>query len=214
MAIKKRDFSAEHCEQLALGLDLGEEGDAPSGFVSPEEARQRSLAARSALQDKPDEDPPEWFEQYAQLLDAGWPWRVACYIAWAASPKKGRWPKTQEELANQVLGLTSDRVIGTWRKKNANIDTMISILQAAPLMDHRADVIRALVQSATTPSGRNFQDRRMYLEITGDYTPKIKVEDGRRGDDDDLQSMSDDELRDLTRGRKIEPTGSEPEEQE
>ena len=121
--------------QLSLGLEVDDVGDdAQAGTISVEEARLRSETARLALrtrfeeaaarlrQAQPTQEIVDWTEQYFRLLDAGFPWRVACYIAWAASPKRNRWPKTQDELAHQVLGLTSDRVIGTWRKKNAAID--------------------------------------------------------------------------------------------
>ena len=62
---------------------------------------------------------PKWMELYRRLKDAGWAWRVAVYIAWAAQPKKYRWPETQEELATKCLGLTSDRAIAPWRNQRA-----------------------------------------------------------------------------------------------
>ncbi len=64
-------------------------------------------------------------QDYQMLRDQCWPWRVAAYIAWASSPRVGRQPHTQMELAKQILGLTSDRVINTWRKKNPAIDEIV-----------------------------------------------------------------------------------------
>jgi hypothetical protein len=180
-------------EQLALGLDLPEEDRSEAGFVSPDEARYRSETARQVLGLVGTEGAPAWFEQYQQLLNTGWPWRVACYVAWAASPKSSRWPRTQEELAREVLGLTSDRQIGTWRRKNGAIDEMTAILQAIPLMEYRADVMKALAESASDPDHRSNPDRKLYLEMTGDYTPRVKVEDGRQ-ETEDLSSMSESEL--------------------
>lgn len=118
----------------------------------------------------------EWAEEYFLLRQARWPWRVAAYIAWASSPKIGRWPKSQDELARVVLGLTSDRVIATWRKKNAAIDDVIALMQAKPLLDHRRDVFKALSESAADPSFHGSQDRKTFLSMTGDYVPHQKIE--------------------------------------
>jgi hypothetical protein len=117
-----------------------------------------------------------WAADFYFLLDHGWPWRVAAYIAWAGSPKVGRWPKTQEELANQVLGLTSDRQIAKWRSENPAIDEMIGMMQAMPLLDHRRDVFEALSTSASDASSKGAQDRKTFLTMTGDYVPHQKVD--------------------------------------
>lgn len=117
-----------------------------------------------------------WADDFYYLLDHGWPWRVAAYIAWAGSPKMTRWPKTQEELANQVLGLMSDRQIATWRKKNPAIDETIALMQAMPMMDYRRDIFEALAISASDPSSKGAQDRKTALTLTGDYVPHQKVD--------------------------------------
>ena len=138
----------------------------------------------------------EWAEEYFLLRQAGWPWRVAAYIAWASSPKIGRWPKSQDELARVVLGLTSDRVIATWRKKNGAIDDVIALFQAKPLLDHRRDVFKALSESAADPSFHGSQDRKTFLSMTGDYVPKQKVElerpktDARDYTEEELRKMA------------------------
>ncbi|PKN97994.1 MAG: hypothetical protein CVU42_13810 [Chloroflexi bacterium HGW-Chloroflexi-4] len=120
-----------------------------------------------------------WEEDFFLLMNQGWPWRVAVYIAWAGSPKVGRWPKTQEDLAINVLGLTSDRQISEWRKNNPAIDEMIGIMQAMPLLSHRRDIFEALATSASDPSSKGAQDRKTALTMTGDYVPRLKVEDDR-----------------------------------
>lgn len=202
---------ADFYEQMGLGLDLTEGERSEDGYVTPEEARRRSLAARSALRatgfpiDEGESEAPEWFEQYGVLLDNGWPWRVACYIAWEASPRIRRWPKTQHELAIQVLGLTSARVIATWRKKNPNIDDVIATMQAAPLIEYRADVFSALAKAASDPDHRNNPDRKLFLEINGLYVPKSKVD--LRRDADDLSQLSDAEL-DQMAGRLLKDGGN------
>lgn len=195
MNVKAFKPDPQYFEQLALGLILEATERSEDGFVSPEEARRRSVTARQALHLAVEENPPTWFEQYQAMLTAGWPWRVSCYIAWAASPKGNRWPKTQEELAREILGLTSDRQIGTWRKKNPSIDEVIAILQAAPLMEKRADVFHALAASASDPDHRSNPDRKLFLELTGDYVPRTRVDLGRPTDLEDLSQVPEEELR-------------------
>ncbi len=118
-------------------------------------------------------------------------------MAWAASPKNSRWPRTQNELARDVLGLTSDRVIATWRKKYSDIDGAISLLQAAPMLAHRADVIAALVESASQADHRSNPDRKLFFEMTGDYVPhsKVDVRDTTDLEEDGLGGLSEEELR-------------------
>lgn len=194
MERKKQQPDPEYFEQLALGLELPEEDRSERGFISPADMRLRSIAARDALKMAGVENMPEWFDQYGALLDAGWPWRVACYIAWSASPKINRWPKTQDELATQVLGLTSDRVIATWRKKNPAIDDLVTTLQAAPLMVYRADAYHALGLAASDPDHRNNPDRKLFFQMTGDFIPHAKVDLSRPDEVEDLSQMSDAEL--------------------
>ena len=177
-------------EQLALNLEIEEEPAAPgSNPPSPEEARLRSEAARQLLEAGGN----VWMAEYQQLRDAGWPWRVAAYIAWAASPRIGRKPDTLADLATNVLGLTGPRQIHHWRETNPSINDVVATLQAAPLMEHRRDVMQALVTSASSSDHRSNPDRKLFLEITGDYTPKIKV-DGNLRDTRDLSAMTEAEL--------------------
>jgi hypothetical protein len=174
--------------QLRLDLDL--EVEAEAGHISDAEARIRAEVARGAFDGR--ESRPEWYEEYVKLLEGGWPWRVACYMAWASSPKKGRWPETAEKLASEVLGLSGPRVIYQWRKRNPAIDETTMMLQAAPLFQHRADIMKALIESATTEGYRGFHDRRLALEMLGDYTPRSELKVGRSAKG--LEGMSDAEL--------------------
>jgi hypothetical protein len=160
-----------------------------NGDISPEEARRisenalvsfrervRQIVVMSERErDEAGVSTPTYYEQFLALMDAGWPWRVAAYIAWASSPKQGRWPKTQDEFAQTVLGLTSDRQIAKWRKNNPSINDLIADLQVAPMLEHRADVIKALIESASDPDYKGHGDRKLFLEITGDYTPTSKL---------------------------------------
>lgn len=139
----------------------------------------------------------EWADDFYYLLDHGWQWRIAVYIAWAASPRIGRYPETQEALANNILGLTSDRQIATWRKKNPTIDVIIALMQSIPMMTYRRDIFQALAISASDPSHKASADRRTALTISGDYVTHMKI-DERRSSSDPLDK-SDAELDEIIR---------------
>jgi hypothetical protein len=94
-------------------------------------------------------------------------------------PKKYRWPETQDKLATDVLGLTSDRAIATWRKRFPEIDMMISELQAEAMLEYRPGAFHALGTVASIPTYRANPDRKLFFEMTRDYTPRQKIE----GDD-------------------------------
>lgn len=197
--------------QLRFDLDLDEaEEDAVERSITPEEARRISEAARHALDMKAGEGgerkvEPKWWKDYMMLRGNGWPWRVACYIAWASSPKTLRKPETLEELATTVLGLTSPRVIYTWRRKYQTIDQVIMMMQTEEFWEHRRDVLDALTEMAKKVDYKAHNDRKLYLEITKDYIPRNLVGLGKAAGDGNLAEMSDDELR-----RWIDPDEPSP----
>jgi len=186
--------------QLKFDLDLDETAeDAADRSVSAAEARQISEAARAAFENLSSEGEfgmdaklEPWMGDYVRLREMGWPWRVAAYIAWAASPRAGRWPKSLAELADKVLGLRSPRVIHTWREKYPSINTIVAVMQAAPLLEHKRDVIEALIAMASEADYKTFNDRKLFLEMVGLYTPKSKLE--LEGKVRDLSELSDEEL--------------------
>lgn len=209
---------------LQLKFDIegwdDEEEDARERAISTQEARQISEAARLALKGRTpgwmadgSRQTAVWWQDYLQLIEHGWPWRVACYMAWAASPKAERWPKTLQELATGVLGLMGPRQIYNWRQKHATIDTVIAMMQAAPLWEHRRDVLEALVEMARTPDYKAFNDRKLFLEMTGDYTPRSKLEVGQSAGGG-LEEMSDEELRRWMGGENINKDGQDVEDKE
>ena len=164
--------------------------EAETRRISMEEARQISEAARQVFEQGAQE---VWYGEYLMLREWGWPWRVATYIAWAASPKRGRKPKTLNELADKVLGLTSPRAVHMWRERYATINAVVSMMQAQPMLENRRDVIEALINSARDGDYKSHADRKLFLEMTGDYVPRVKV-DERIGKALDLTELSDEEL--------------------
>lgn len=100
-----------------------------------------------------------------------WNWRQALYIAWMATPKKLRQPETLEKLT-ELLGLSSSGTIRNWRKTDPEIDERIRSLPRRMLFSHVVDVYQALVTVAADPDPKAHQDRRLFLELVGEYSPK------------------------------------------
>ena len=48
--------------------------------------------------------------------------------------------------------------------------------QAAKLLEHRANVFDALITSAEDPDYKSHNDRKLFLELTGDYVPSSKID--------------------------------------
>jgi len=155
--------------------------------------------------------PPAWLELYDDLLEERgadgklrWDWRKALYIAWAALPRGQREPKTLGELAN-MLGVRAS-TMRKWRLHDPEIVARISETPRRLLLEHVADVYQALVDVATMADPRAFQDRRLFLEMTGDYRPSAALAlDGRMdmehggqvGVVHDLGKLSEEQLRQL-----------------
>jgi hypothetical protein len=169
-------------ENFAIGLQHAEDAD-DKLLMSVTDVRARELLFRQMLTNQGkltgEEEIPSWADTYHQLMNANVRPRIAAYVAWATMPKKYRWPETQDKLATEVLGLTSDRAIATWRKKYPEIDMMISELQAEAMLEYRPGAFHALGTVASDPSYRANPDRKLFFEMTRDYTPRQKIE----GDD-------------------------------
>jgi len=142
--------------------------------------REREMAARKALGERFEtEDAPSWAEKYHEFMISNIPWRVAAFMAWSIVPKYMRWPKTQDELAVAVLGLTSDRRIVEWRRKYPYIDQMIASQQTAALLDYIPGSIAASGKVASMADYKATAERRLLWEATGiiEKTSKVTVED-------------------------------------
>lgn len=171
-------------ENFAQGITEVDDADARVP-LSVADVRAQEMAFIKTLRDtgklSADEEVPNWADVYQKLVNANLRPRLAAYIAWATMPKKYRYPETQDKLATEVLGLTSDRAIATWRKKYPEIDMMISELQAEAMLEYRPGAFHALGTVASDPSYRANPDRRLFFEMTKDYTPRVKneIDDGK-----------------------------------
>lgn len=157
------------------------EDDRSTAFPANEKTpgQRKSRTAYQKFSDQLESFP--WMEEYLELrqmelrgrkLD----WRKAVYVAWASMPTPRRQPETQDELATQVLGLSSYRTISRWKKKYPELEELVAERQAAPLLKYRADVFEALGQVARMPDPKAHRDRKLFLEMSGDYSPRKAVE--------------------------------------
>lgn len=188
----------EKLQQMVLELDLPE---VQLDGITPDQARLRAETARHALEARTGDDAPAWLNDYFMLQEKGWPFRQAAYIAWASTPSNQRTPKTQQELAT-LLGLSSDRAISTWRKKNPAILETIALMQSAALWTHRSDAFANLVEGMKNAGNdyKFFNHLKLYLEMTGDYVPTSKfMADLKKKLSADASDMSDDEIAVLAR---------------
>jgi hypothetical protein len=157
--------------------------------LSAAEIMERVMAAKQALGVT---EIPAYLEPFHRLINANVPPRVAAYVAWASVPREQRIPKTQEEFARQVLGLSSDRRIAEWRK-NYPIDTMIADLQGEQLMKWRASVFEAIGWGAAQKDYKAASQQRLFVELTRDL-PNAKLDINTNSAAQDLSDLSDTEL--------------------
>lgn len=140
----------------------------------------------------------EWGADYLALLDEGWYWRDAAYIAWKSLPKKIRQPQTYSDFCEQV-GI-SVRGMTDRRNRNKAIDARAAKgVVAFGLFDRIDDVMEALVESASDPNYKAHPDRKLFLEMAGVYVPKQAVDVKAVQDGDDLSEHSEEELARLAR---------------
>ncbi|TXH11552.1 MAG: hypothetical protein E6R03_14290 [Hyphomicrobiaceae bacterium] len=116
-----------------------------------------------------------WYPTY-QAIKERFEWRKAAYIAWSASPKRGRQPALEDDMA-RLLGYTAARTFRKWKKENPDIDAAIREMKLAPLEEHLADVITAWVDSALIVGRDGHADRKLFLERAGLLAGEIVGDD-------------------------------------
>lgn len=199
-------------QQMMLELDLPE---VQLDGITPDQARLRAETARHALEARTGNDVPAWLNDYFMLQEKGWPFRQAAYIAWASTPSDKRQPKTQQEMA-ALLGLSSDRAISTWRKKNPAILETIALMQSAALWTHRSDAFANLIDGMKQAGSdyKFFNHLKLYLEMTGDYVPTSKfMADLKKKLSTDPSDLSDEEIGILARAYEDYQAKAKPDEE-
>ena len=160
-----------------------------AGFTAPANApgQAESRAGKSALDiyltglpEKPawttiyEDLIAEQFEDLTGKLRHRWDWRKALYIAWSVVPRSERQPKTEQELA-QLMRLASTRVFRAWKAKDSEIEERIARLPRQMLTGHTADVYQALVDVASQAVPGAHQDRKLFFELVGEYSPRVSM---------------------------------------
>ena len=116
---------------------------------------------------------------YGLLVNEGWSKRQAMYMAWKSHPPDARsgagMPAKQIRLFVDVLCLRSDSAVRQWRRKFPDMEgRVLTIQRQGPLAHYRPMVLHKMAEGAIldeyTP------DRRLFLEMTGDYLPTSKMD--------------------------------------
>lgn len=138
----------------------------PAAVGVPGQARSREIYARieASLKEY------AWYEEYLNLRAMRLDWRKAAFVAWSATPKSDRTPPTLGALAD-LLGV-NDRTMRGWVQRQPELVQLVAQFQLAPLLQHRRDVVDALVTSASTPAAANSADRKLFFQMTGDLEEK------------------------------------------
>lgn len=177
-----------------------------SGFTAPPNAPGQAVshATKAQLDDWLwlQTEQPTWRSLYEQLLQERtehgkprWDWRKALYIAWRCVPPALREPRYESELATR-LGLTNTRTIRQWREKDPEIDKRVAELPRQMLMDHVSAVMSALVIVASDADPKSHPDRKMFLEMVGEYKPR-----GGLDLNVNLNELSDEQLQAIIDGK-------------
>jgi len=167
--------------QLSFDWDLPEEES--NSALSAEEIQLRKDVARAFIEN-PDTWPkdkdgkpekPYWFDRYVTLSETHWPFRVAVLTAWLETPKKYRYPKTQDELAD-MLGMSSDRQFTVWMAKNPQIKAMVHQAWKERALDRISDSMEAMFEVAALPDYKGRGDRELHFKIAEILSDKVIVD--------------------------------------
>lgn len=167
--------------QLSFDWDLPEEDS--NSALSAEEIQLRKDVARAFVENpstwpkdsdgKPEK--PYWFDRYLTLSEARWPFRVAILTAWLETPKKYRWPKTQDQLAD-MLGMSSDRQFTVWMAKNPQIKAMVHSAWKEKALDRLNDSMDAMYEVAATADYKGKGDRELHFKVAGILNDTVIVD--------------------------------------
>lgn len=157
--------------QMTFDWDLPEEEI--SSALSAEEVQLRKDLARAFIENpetwEKDEGgkpiTPYWWDSYVRLHEVShWPFRVAVLTAWLDTPRKYRWPKTQDQLAD-MLGLTSDRQFSVWMARNPQIKAFVHSTWQEKALDRLSDTMEAMFTVAAMPDYKGKGDRELHLKV-------------------------------------------------
>ena len=167
--------------QLSFDWDLPEEES--SSALSAEEIQLRKDLARAFIENpstwpkneygRPEK--PFWFDRYVTLSETHWPFRVAVLTAWLETPRKYRWPKTQDELAD-MLGMSSDRQFTVWMAKYEQIKAMVHAAWRERALDRLNDSMEAMFEVAATADYKGRGDRELHFKVAEVLSDRVIVD--------------------------------------
>lgn len=164
-----------------LNLDLPEEES--NSALSADEVRIREEVARKEFESgasweidsQGNKIAPYLFELYLSLRVGRWPFRVAALIMWLGTPKKHRYPKTQDQLAN-LLGMSSDRQFSVWRAKNPGIDAMVGEVWKKSAIERLPDSLEAMYTVAAQDNYKGKYDRELHFKLAGVLKDRSEID--------------------------------------
>lgn len=117
---------------------------------------------------------PYWLNHAVSLHEGKmrFPFRAAVLTAWLCTPKKYRYPKTQDELAD-LLGMSSDRQFTVWMAKNPQIKAVVHSAWQERALDHLHESMDAMFEVAAKPDYKGKGDRELHFKVAGILTDKI-----------------------------------------
>ncbi len=155
----------------------------------------------------------KWWPIVEDLIAAGLTWRKAVYVAWRICPKSIRWPKTIEELATDILGLSSARTIRKWHQNDPRIEEFIGKWRMKPVMDRLSDSLDAMFAMAAKHTPEGNRDRRLHFEVAGIIKVRQRLElMGEGGGPIQVKNLDDEYQRDMAEMlKKLNPGDAAPE---
>ena len=169
--------------QLGFEWDLPEE---ESGSVlSADEIQLRKDLAEAFIQNpahwqkdaQGNPVPPYWLNQAITLHEGKmrFPFRAAVLTAWLCTPRKYRYPDTQDKLAD-LLGLSSDRQFTVWMAKNSQIKAVVHSAWKENALDRLNDSMDAMYEVAATPDYKGKGDRELHFKVAGILNDTVIVD--------------------------------------
>lgn len=166
--------------QLKFDWDLPE--DESAFALSAEEIQLRKDIAEVFIRnpdhwekdDKGNHVKPYWLDHAISLHEGKlhFPFRAAVLAAWLCTPRKYRYPKTQDELA-KLLGLTSDRQFTVWMAHNPQIKAVLHDAWRERAVDHLYDSMDAMFEVAATADYKGRGDRELHFKLAEILTDKL-----------------------------------------
>ncbi len=174
---EEESSSALSAEEVQLRKDLAE------AFIRNPDHWEKDSAGKPVK--------PYWLDQAISLHEGKmrFPFRAAVLAAWLSTPKKYRYPKTQDQLAD-LLGLSSDRQFTIWMAKNPQIKALVHGSWKENALDRLSDSMEAMYEVASQADYKGKGDRELHFKVAGILNDTVIVD---KTGNVDLSKLSFDE---------------------